>query len=144
MNHSGLRHIAWSLVLSLTLAATAWGQYGGGMGGTGSTGGYTPPKGGYSAGTGVAIGAAAAASVGAAYLLLRHRGTVVGCVEPSASGTKLLDEKDKNTYALVASKDVVLAPGERVSLKGKKSKDDSGKPIFEAQRVVKDYGSCKL
>lgn len=145
MNRSGLKRVVWSLGLSLALAASAVAQYGGGMGGAGTgTGGYTPPKGGYSAGTGVAIGAAAAASVGTAYLLLRHRGTVVGCVEPSSSGTKLLDEKDKNTYALVASKDVVLAPGERVSLKGKKSKDDSGKPIFEAQRIVKDYGSCKL
>jgi len=143
MNHSGLRHIVWSLGLSLALASSAFAQYGGG-GTTGTSGGYTPPKGGYSAGTGIAIGAAAAASVGAAYLLLRHHGTVVGCVEPSSSGTKLLDEKDKNTYALVASKDVVLAPGERVSLKGRKSKDDSGKPIFEAQRIVKDYGSCKL
>jgi hypothetical protein len=141
MSHSGWKQIVCSLGLSLALAATAFAQYGGG-GTTSTSGGYTP-KGGYSTGTDVAIGAAAAASVGAAYLLLRHRGTVVGCVEPSASGTKLLDEKDKNTYALVASKNVVLAPGERVSLKGKKSKDESGKPIFEAQRIVKDYGSCK-
>jgi hypothetical protein len=144
MNHSGLKQAVWSLILSLALAATALAQYGGGgMGtGTGSTGGYTPPKGGYSAGTGVAIGAAAAAGVGVAYLALRHHGTVVGCVEPSTAGTKLMDEKDKNTYALLASKDVVLAPGERVSLKGKKSKDESGKPVFEAQRIVKDYGAC--
>lgn len=140
MSHSGWKQSVGALGLSLALAGSALGQYGGG----GSSGGYTPPKGGYSTGTGVAIGAAAAASVGAAYLLLRHRGTVVGCVEPSASGTKLLDEKSKDTYALVASRDVVLAPGERVSLKGKKSKDATGKPVFQAQRIVKDYGACKL
>jgi hypothetical protein len=133
-------------ILWLALSASAFGQYGGGtgMGTTGTGGGvYTAPKGGYKSSTGIAIGAAAAAGVGVAYLALRHRGGVVGCVEQSSDGSKLMNERDKNTYALLASKDVVLTPGERVALAGKKAKDDSGKLTFEATRVAKDYGSCR-
>jgi hypothetical protein len=130
------------LLLCAAVSGSALGQYGGGMGG--STGGvYTAPKGGYSSSTGIAIGAGAAAGVGLAYLALHHRGTMVGCVEASSDGTKLMNEKDKNTYALIASNDVVLTPGERVALKGKKTKDDSGKLSFEVHKLMKDYGSCK-
>lgn len=129
--------------LCAALAASAFAQYpGGGMGGT-TTGGYTAPKGGYSAGTGIAIGAGAAAGVGLAYLALHNRATLVGCVEQSSSGNKLMDEKDKKTYALLASNDIALSPGERVAVKGKKTKDDSGKLTFQATKLVKDYGSCK-
>jgi len=110
----------------------------------GSTGGvYTAPKGGYSSSTGIAIGAGAAAGAGLAYLALRNHATMMGCVEASSDGRKLMNEKDQKTYALIASNDVVLAPGERVALKGKKTKDDSGKPTFEVHKLVKDYGSCK-
>ena len=112
-------------------------------GGTGGSGGYTPPKGGYKTSTGIAIGAAAAAAGGITYLVLHKRGTVVGCVQQSSEGSKLMNEKDKNTYALLASNEVVLSPGERVALKGKKTKDDNGKQTFEAKKLVKDYGPCK-
>ncbi len=136
------------LVLGLLLCAaasgSALGQYGGGGSMGGSTGGvYTAPKGGYSSSTGIAIGAGAAAGAGLAYFALRNHGTMVGCVEASRRGTKLMNEKDKNTYALIAGNDVVLAPGERVALKGKKTKDDSGKLSFKVHKLVKDYGSCK-
>jgi len=131
--------------LVLLLAAPVFAQYGGGgtttgMGGTSGT--YTAPKGGYGSGAGIAVGAAAAAGVGVAFLALRHRGTIVGCVKPSSDGIKLMNEKDKDTYALLAS-NISLAPGERVALGGKKSKDDSGKPTFQVTKLVKDYGSCK-
>jgi hypothetical protein len=137
-----------SVSLGLLVAFPAFGQYGGGgTGGMGSGGGtttggvYTPPKGGYSSSTGIAIGAGVAAGATIGYLALRSRGTVVGCVEPSTDGVKLLNEKDKNTYALVAS-NVALNPGDRVALRGKKLKDDSGKPTFEVSKLVKDYGTC--
>jgi len=68
---------------------------------------------------------------------------MVGCVEASSGGMNLMNEKDKNSYALIASNDVVLAPGERVALKGKKATDDSGKLSFEVHKLVKNYGSCK-
>jgi hypothetical protein len=137
--------LAVSLVLFLT--APVFAQYGsgggaGGMGSTGTAGGYQPPKGGYSSSTGIAIGAAAAAGVGITYLALRNYGTIVGCVQPASDGLKLLNEKDRNTYALVAS-NVSFSPGERVALRGKKSKSDSGSPSLQVSKLVKDYGSCK-
>jgi hypothetical protein len=137
-------HKVWKCLLVaclvFSLAAPAFAQYGGGMGGT--TGTYTAPKGGYGSSTGIIIGAAAAAGVGVTYLALRHHGNIVGCVEPSSDGTKLMNEKDQNTYALVAN-NVSLAPGQRVALSGKKSKDDSGKPTFTVSKLVKDYGTCE-
>ena len=129
--------------LGLALGAPAFAQYGGSGGSTGSTGVYTTPKGGYGS-SGVAIGAAAAAGagIGIGYLVLRSHRTVVGCVEPSSDGIKLMNEKDQRTYALLAE-NVSLNPGERVVLRGKKSKDDSGKPTFQVTKLVKEYGSCK-
>ncbi len=133
---------ALGVALAVSMSTLAFAQYGGG-GGMGSTGTST----GRSYGNGAAIGAGvgAAAGIGAAYLLLRNHGTIVGCVERSRAGKmKLMNEKDKNTYALLASNDVTLAPGERVALKGKKTKDSSsGEPVFQVQKLTKDYGSCK-
>lgn len=145
MTLTTVRRGCLALSLGVLLAAPAFAQYGGGgttTGTGGATGTYTAPKGGYGSSTGIAIGAAAAAGVGITYLALRHRGTIVGCVQPSSDGIKLMNEKDKDTYALLAS-NVSLAPGERVALGGKKSKDDSGKPTFEVKKLVKDYGACK-
>ncbi len=145
-----LRTMKYSLLtmfLSLMVGVPVFAQYGGsgGSGSTGSTGVYTAPKGGYGS-NGAAIGAAVAAGAGAGiglgYLALRSHRTVVGCVEPSSAGVKLMNEKDQRTYALLAA-NVSLNPGERVALRGKKSKDDSGKPTFEVAKLVKDYGSCK-
>jgi len=139
-----IRKSSLATSLALFLAIPAFAQYGGGGGpGGSSTGTYSAPKGGYSSSTGIAIGAGAAAGVTIGYLALRHHGTIVGCVEPSAEGIKLMNEKDRNTYALLASNKVSLAPGERVSLRGKKSKDESGKPTFQVAKLVKDYGACK-
>jgi hypothetical protein len=45
---------------------------------------------------------------------------MVGCVEASSDGTKFMNENDQRTYALVASNDVVLSPGERVALKSER------------------------
>jgi hypothetical protein len=53
-----------------------------------------------------------------------------------------MNEKDQNTYALVAT-NVSLPLGQRVALSGKKTKDDSGKPTFTVSKLVKDYGACK-
>lgn len=146
MRFHGITRPILSVSLGFLLAVPALAQYGGGgMGGgttaPGSTGVYTPPKGGYSSSTGIAIGASAAAGATIGYLALRSHRTIVGCVQPSTDGVKLMNEKDQNTYALVAS-NVPLNPGDRVALRGKKSKDDSGKPTFEVSKLVKDYGTC--
>lgn len=141
--------IARSIVsLALLIGIPAFAQYGTGGGTTGTgtggttTGGvYTAPKGGYSSSTGIAIGAGAAAAATVGYLALRSHHTIVGCVQPSSEGVKLLNEKDQNTYALVAD-NVALNPGDRVSLRGKKVKDDSGRTTFQVSKLVKDYGTC--
>jgi hypothetical protein len=124
-----------SVAIPASMSALALAQYGGGGGGMGSTGTSTSTGRSYgSSGAAIGAGVGAAAGIGAAYLLLRNHGTIVDCVEPSSAGKmKLMNEKDKNTYALLASNDVTLAPGERVALKGKKTKDSSsGLPGPEA------------
>jgi len=143
MNRLMVVRFVLSVALAVSMSALAFAQYGGG--GMGSTGTSTSTGRGYgSSGAAIGAGVGVAAGIGAAYLLLRNRGTIVGCVEPSSAGkVKLMNEKDKNTYALLASNDVTLAPGERVALKGKKTKDTSGEPVFQVQKLAKDYGSCK-
>ncbi len=131
--------------LGLLIPVSAFCQYGGGAT-TGSTGGassgtgvYTN-KGGYSSSTGIAIGAGAAAGLGLLYLAM-HKTSLVGCLEPSTDGLKLMSEKDKNTYALIANGQDLKA-GERVELKGKKIKAHSGARSFRVQKVAHDFGSC--
>ena len=138
------------LVLALSLVLLAAGQaaaqYGGGGGtgggGTGGGGTYTAPPGGYSStAKGAGIGAGAAAGVGALFLAMHYHGRVTGCVQPADDGMRLLDEKNKKTYALVPG-DVYLKPGERVLLKGKTSKSDGGAQTFTAKKLIKDLGTC--
>ncbi|HEY1424756.1 MAG TPA: hypothetical protein VGF20_14980 [Candidatus Acidoferrum sp.] len=138
-----------TLTLSLTLLAAthAAAQYpGGGGGGTGTPGtpGYTPPAGGYGSGKaiGIGVGAGAAAGAGILYLALHNHGMVTGCVQPADDGLRLVDEKQKNkSYALLPGA-VILKPGQRVELKGQKSKSDGEIQTFEAKKLVKDLGSC--
>ena len=136
-----------ALVFSLALfaASQASAQYGGGGGtGGGGTGGgtYTAPPGGYSsAAKGAGIGAGAGAGVGALFLYMHYHGRVTGCVQPSDDGMRLLDEKNKKSYAFVPG-DVYVKPGQRVLLKGKTSKSDGGTQTFTAKKLIKDLGSC--
>lgn len=136
------------LALSLTFLAAgqAAAQYGGGGGtgggGTGGGGTYTAPAGGYSsAAKGAGIGAGAAAGVGVLFLAMHYHGRITGCVQPGDDGMRLLDEKNKKTYALISG-DVYLKPGERVTLKGKTSKSNGGTQTFTAKKLIKDLGSC--
>lgn len=132
------------VVLGLSLlfltAGQAAAQYGGG-GGSGN-GTYVPPKGGYSSATGAGIGAGAAAGAGALFLALHYHGRVTGCVQPGANGLRLLDDKNNKSYALVPG-DVSLKPGQRVLLKGKRSKGDADTQTFIAKKLIKDLGSCE-
>lgn len=138
-----IRRMILGVALCLFVAAAGFAQYGGapGMGTPGSTGGvYTPPKGGYKSSTGIAIGGAAAAGVAVAYLVMRNRKSVVGCLAESAAGTELRDAKGQ-TYVLDAP-NVSLKMGDRVKLSGRKTKTDTGAPGFAARKLVKDYGPC--
>ena len=109
------------------------------MTGTFGTPGYVPPSNGYGSGKAIGIGVGAAAGV--LFLALHHRGPVSGCVQPAEDGLRLVDEKNKKSYVL-ATNALLLKPGQRVELKGQKSKADSGAQTFEAKKLVKDLGSC--
>ena len=138
-----LVRLALSSSLLLLAASHAAAQYGGGGGTTGGAGspGYTPPTGGYGSGKAVGIGVGAAAGVGVLFLALHNHGNVSGCVQPTNDGLRLVDERKNKTYALVPGA-VILKPGQRVELKGQKSKTDAGAQSFEAKKLVKDLGSC--
>ena len=137
-----LVRLALSSSLLLLAASHAAAQYGGG-GGTGGPGtpGYTPPPGGYGSGKAIGIGVGAAAGVGVLFLALHNHGNVSGCVQPTDDGLRLVDERKNKTYALVPGA-VILKPGQRVELKGQKSKSDAGAQSFEAKKLVKNLGSC--
>ncbi len=136
-----------AIVLSVALfaASLASAQYGGGGGGTGGTGsgGGTYGSGGYgsSAGKAAGIGAGVAAGAGLLMYAAFHHPGMTGCVQPGDDGLRIVDEKKNVSYAL-QSGDVLLKPGQRVQLQGKKSKTAAGVQTFAAKKLVKDLGSC--
>lgn len=139
---------AAGVFLVLFMANQAFAQYGGGgMGGGAGTGGSSsgmPNYGSPSYGRGKAIGAglgAAAGGAGLLYLVMRHRGMVTGCVQSANDGLRLVDDKKKRSYTLFLDGADVKA-GELVELRGKKAKDGSGDPSFQAQKLVKNFGGC--
>ena len=142
------KFVRMALGLSLTLVAAnrAAAQYGG-MGGPTGTGGstpggtYTPPKGGYGSGAAVGAGVGAAAGAGILFLALHNHGMITGCVLPAEDGLRIVDEKKNTSYALEPG-DVYLKAGERVRLRGSKSKKDTGVQSFTAKKLVKDLGAC--
>jgi hypothetical protein len=134
--------LALSLSLMLLAATRGAAQYGGGgTSGSSGTPGYTPPRGGYGSGKAIGIGVGAAAAAGVLFLVLHHHGTVTGCVQPSDDGLRLLDEKKDKSYVLVTGP-VNLKPGQRVVLKGQKSKNEAGAQTLEVRNLVKELGVC--
>jgi hypothetical protein len=132
------------LALALFLAHPVFAQYPGGTAGGANgatTGGYVPPQGGYSSGTGIGIAAGAAAGVGILYWAMHSRGVLTGCVQSGSDGLTLVDDKHNQAYSLEAG-GADLKPGERLKLKGKKVKDSSGGMSFEVRSVAKDLGAC--
>lgn len=145
-----LARLAVAVGLTVLVSSQALAQYGGGggMGGTGTgTSGsptYTAPSGGYGNGKAIGIGVGAAAGgAGALFLVLHHRGAVTGCVSPSSDGLRLVDEKKNKTYTL-APDSIALQAGELVQVKGKKSTDQDGSSSFQATKLLKSMGSCKV
>jgi hypothetical protein len=140
-----LLRLALSFSLMLLAASHAAAQYGGGgggtMGGGSGTPGYTAPKNGYGSGRAIGIGVGAAAGAGILFVALHNHGNVTGCIEPAEDGLRLVDAKKNKSYALLAGP-VPLRPGQRVELKGQKSKSEDGTQSFEARKLVKDLGSC--
>lgn len=89
---------------------------------------------------GIGVGAAAGGA-GLLYLVMRHHGSLEGCVSQSAGNFSLTDAKGK-TYSLLAESSDVK-PGERLQLSGKKSTTTDGASAFEVKKVLKDKGACQ-
>jgi hypothetical protein len=136
--------------LCLAVCGASSAQYPGGTG-TGGSGGYTPPSGGYSSGKaiGIGVGVAAGAAVGIALLVRHHHHStdrtqtyVTGCTQSMRDGINLTNEKDNQTYSIVTDSKSLKA-GERITLKGVVvATDGPGNPTFQMRSVIKDYGAC--
>jgi hypothetical protein len=88
---------------------------------------------------------AAAIGVVATLLVLHYskkKDTVTGCVHTETNGMSVTDEKDKQNYVLSGST-MGVKPGDRVTLRGKR-KNSGGTPVFETQKVTRDFGACQL
>src|SRR6266403_4007580 len=94
---SHLLRVGLGIFLATFLSSSALAQYGGGGTGMGTgpgTPGYVAPKNGYGSGKAVGIGVgAAAAGAGVLFLALHHRGGVIGCVQKTDDGLRLVDEE---------------------------------------------------
>ncbi len=126
--------LAHGILFTLLLSSSAFAQYGGGTGSTPT----------YGSGKAIAAGVgAAAAGAGVLYLTLHHRGSVTGCVIANDSDTPLtlVDDKKHQTYSILPGGSN-LKSGERLELRGKRSKDGKGAKTFQVSKVVKNLGSC--
>jgi hypothetical protein len=89
---------------------------------------------------GALIGAGAVIGV-VVYLVIPKQKTIEGCVESTDGVSTLSDEKDHRVYVLVTD-EVLVQPGQRLKLKGKKSKDNSGTRQLRVKKLVKNEGAC--
>jgi hypothetical protein len=138
---------ATRLAAVVLLAATAYAQYGGTMGGTGggttSSGTYAPGTPGYGNGKAIGIGVGAAAvGAGAIYFMTHRASTITGCTEMADDGLRLTDDKSKRTLTILPGP-ADVKPGERVELKGKIEKRPAGHQNFVVKKVAKDFGECR-
>src|SRR5580704_14992375 len=115
----------------ILVALPAFAQYGGTTGMGSSTPSY-----GHGAAIGIGVGAAAAGA-GAIYFVTHRSSKVTGCVVKGDGGLFLTDDKSKRTFELVEGSADVTS-GERVELKGKIRKNESGNSRFEVKSVAKE------
>jgi hypothetical protein len=131
---SGVLWQAIKCAAIILIAVPAFAQYGGTMG-------SSTPSYGHGAAIGIGVGAAAAGA-GAIYFATHRSSKVTGCVVKGDGGLFLTDDKSKRTFELVEGPADVNS-GERVELKGKLRKSESGNPRFQVKRVAKDLGECQ-
>jgi hypothetical protein len=130
-----IQRFTCGVFFTLLLSGSAFAQYGGG------TGSSSPS---YGSGKAVAAGiGAAGAGAGILYLALHHRGSLTGCVQGGNDAWTLVDEKNHQTYSLQPGGSD-LQSGQRVELKGKKSKGAMGAQSFQVSKVVKNLGDCNM
>ena len=91
-----------------------------------------------------AIAGAAAVLGGVGYLIYHEthkHPTITGCLASSPDGLSLTNEKDWKVYALSGDL-TTLNAGKRVSVKGRKKKDSTGKFSLQVEKLSKDLGAC--
>lgn len=133
------RQVLWRAMkcaVIILIALPAFAQYGGTTGMGSSTPSY-----GHGAAIGIGVGAAAAGA-GAIYFATHRSSKVTGCVVKGDGGLLLTDDKSKRTFELVEGSANVNS-GERLELKGKIGKSESGNPRFQVKSVAKDLGECR-
>lgn len=139
--HHSARRGLWlttKLAVIVLAASPAFAQYGGSTGMPGSA--SSTPSYGHGKAIGIGVGAAAAGALGV-YFLTHRASKVTGCVVKGNDGLVLTDAKSKRTFdVLEGSADV--KSGERLELKGKIKKNESGNPSFLVKSVAKDLGDC--
>ena len=86
---------------------------------------------------GVGVGAVVGVTV---YLVLYRQTTIEGCVLTAGNVTKMTNEKDHQTYELVAG-DITLRGGQKLRVKGKKGKRVAGVRSFRVKTIVADEGA---
>jgi hypothetical protein len=97
-------------------------------------------------GSGATVGVAVAGAAGVTAIIaivLTHKKQITGCVNARQEGMGIIDEHDKQTYELLGSRTDFKA-GERVRLQVKKIKlkDKGSAPVWQVEKLVKNYGSC--
>lgn len=141
-----LLRVTLGIFLCLAVTSSGFGQSG-----AGPCGGTAPAPGcGGSHATAVVLIVSGVAVVAAILYSMHHKphknqtvsqASIVGCVEKTDSGARLKNEKDHQTYGIIADT-LELKPGERVELTGNKFKDRDGKLNMDVQTLVNDYGPC--
>jgi hypothetical protein len=93
-----------------------------------------------------AIAGAAAALTAVGFLVYHEthkHPSITGCLASVPDGLVLQNERDKKVYALSGDSSALKA-GERVTVKGKKIKDASGKPSLQVEALTKNFGTCAV
>ena len=134
MSKASQFRIFMALSLCLLLARPAFPQTG--------LGNIGPSK-----GQVIAAIAGAAAVITAVGFLIYHKthkhSSITGCLASVADGLVLQNEKDKKVYVL-SGNSAGLKGGDRVTVKGKKTKDSSGKPSLQVEALTKNFGTCTV
>ncbi|MFZ0199702.1 MAG: hypothetical protein WB523_05045 [Candidatus Sulfotelmatobacter sp.] len=73
----------------------------------------------------------------------KKKRTITGCVNSTAGGMTITDEKDNQTYAIVGDT-ASIKPGDKMRLRGRKAKPNGSDKtlVWESRQVDKDFGVC--
>jgi hypothetical protein len=78
------------------------------------------------------------------YDAVHHSDSLTGCAVVTPDGLRMQSEGDQQTYSLVGQLTGINS-GDRVRVSGMKVKPEPDSPlVFIVEKVVKDFGSCKI